>query len=141
MAEIRTYYKEGASRFSLTRAGELPVREAQLGALHAIGAHFSLHLTPVVVALPTGVGKTVVAAAAPFVIPNSTRVLHVVPTKVLRQDLVANLRDQRQLRTVSLVGDDFPNPVVLEVAERPANWESFDGVDAAVSIPNALSST
>lgn len=134
----RTYFRENANKCSLTRAGDLPIREAQLGALHAIGAHFSLHSAPAIVALPTGVGKSAVGAAAPFVIPKSNRVLYVVPTKVLRQDAVANLSEQRHLRAVSFLDDDVPNPDVLEVDSRPADWDVFEAYDAAVALPNSL---
>lgn len=114
------------------------MRTAQLGALHAIGSHFTLHSTPAIVALPTGVGKTVVAAAAPFLIPDARRVLYVVPTKVLRQDAVDNLRTQRQLREVSLLSDEAGNPGVIEVDGRPTNWDIFRECDIAVTLPNSL---
>lgn len=137
MAE-RTYFREAAGKFSLTRAGNLPIREAQLGALHAIGAHFSLFEAPAIVALPTGVGKSAVGAATPFVIPHANRALYVVPTKVLRQDAVANLSEQKQLRAVSLLGDDVPDPVVVEVDAKPTEWDGFEACDAAVALPHAL---
>ena len=125
-------------RFSLTRAGNLPIRRAQLGALHAIGAHFALTDKPAIVALPTGVGKTVVGAAAPFVVPRTNRVLYVVPSKVLRQDAVANISSQAQLRAVGLVGDDIDNPALIDVASKPLDWSSFEACDAAVALPNTL---
>lgn len=80
------YFEELAGQLSLARSGPMPVRRAQLGALHAIGAHFAVHSSPAIVAIPTGVGKTAVSAAAPFVVPEAGRVLYIVPTKVLRQD-------------------------------------------------------
>ena len=134
----RSYYRESAPRFSLTRAGDLPIRRAQLGALHAIGAHFALTDKPAIVALPTGVGKTVVGAAAPFVVPHANRVLYIVPSKVLRQDTVANLTTQVQLRAVALVGDGIGNPDVIDVSSRPSDWSSLEACDAAVALPNAL---
>lgn len=134
----RSYFTEAQTRFSLTRTGDVPVRNAQLGALHAIGAHFSLRSEPAIVALPTGVGKTVVAAAAPFVLSDVHRVLYVVPTKVLRHDAVANLRGQLQLRNVSLLGDDVGNPAVVDVSSRPSGWDEFADCDVAVALPNSL---
>lgn len=134
----RTYFREAQSRFSLTRTGDVPVRNAQLGALHAIGAHFAVHAEPAIVALPTGVGKTVVGAAAPFVLSDVNRVLYIVPTKVLRQDAVRNLSSQIQLRNVSLIGDDVGNPIVIDISSKPSGWSDFEECDAAVGLPNSL---
>jgi superfamily II DNA or RNA helicase len=137
-ADVGNYFERASPHFSLLRSGPLPVRSAQLGALHAIGSHFTLHSTPVLVALPTGVGKTVVAAAAPFLIPDVRRVLFVVPTRVLRQDAVDNLKSQRQLRGVSLLGAEAGNPKVVDVDGRPTDWDVFDECDVAVALPNSL---
>ena len=132
------YYAELSQQFSLTQAGPMPIRRAQLGALHALGAHFAVHENPAILALPTGVGKTAVAAASPFVIPSTKRVLYVVPTRVLRQDAVANLRTQRQLKAIALLPESSPSPTVIEVDRRPESWSDLNNCNAAVSLPNAL---
>ena len=107
------------------------------GPFTVLGAHFTLRSTPALIALPTGVGKTVVAAA-PFLIADVGRVLYIVPTKVLRQDAVANLREQRQLRDVSLLASAASDPSVIEVDSRPASWDAFVSCDVAVALPNSL---
>ena len=109
-----------------------------MGALHAIGAHFSLWEKPAIIALRTGVGKSAVGAAAPFVVPHTNRVLYVVPTKVLRQDAVTILSEQTHLRSVSLLSQDVPNPTVIEIASKPTGWGPFEDCDLAVTLPNAL---
>lgn len=52
--------------------GEPGLRTAQLGAIHAIAAHFSTRHEPAVVTMPTGSGKTAVLLAAAFVLRASS---------------------------------------------------------------------
>ena len=136
--EHSVYFSENQTRFSLTRAGDLPLRHAQLGALHALGAHFSLSAEPAIVALPTGVGKSAVGAAAPFVIADPGRTLYVVPSKVLRADVARNLAGQHQLRACGLLTEDIPDPRVLEVDSKPGSWDAIERADAVVALPNSL---
>lgn len=59
------------------------LREAQLGALMALAAHSTVSEEPAQLVLPTGVGKTAVAALAPYLLL-AERVLVVVPGKLIR---------------------------------------------------------
>ena len=57
------YFSSNYSRINYPIATETQkgLRNAQLGAIHAIGAHFSIYKTePALVVLPTGAGKTAV---------------------------------------------------------------------------------
>lgn len=50
----------------IAQADEQPgLRRSQIGALHAISAHFTLFERPAVVVLPTGAGKTAVLTLTP----------------------------------------------------------------------------
>ena len=62
------------------------LREAQAGALHAIAAHRSASEEPAQIVLPTGVGKTLVAVLAPYVL-EAERVLVVTPARIVRDQV------------------------------------------------------
>src|SRR3954447_17600780 len=63
--------------------GTSTLREAQRGALYAIAAHRSTSDEPAQVVLPTGVGKTLVAVLAPYLL-EARRVLVVTPARIVR---------------------------------------------------------
>lgn len=69
-----------------TTAGVIGLRPPQIGALHAVHAHWSVASTPATVVMPTGTGKTdtmlsiLVSACCP-------RVLVIVPTDALRTQI------------------------------------------------------
>jgi len=62
------------------------LREAQRGALHAIAAHRSASDEPAQIVLPTGVGKTLIAVLAPYVL-EAERVLVVTPARIVRDQV------------------------------------------------------
>lgn len=47
---------------------------AQIGAIHAVASHFTVHERPAVVVMPTGSGKTAVLMTVPYLL-EATRVL------------------------------------------------------------------
>jgi hypothetical protein len=55
---------EQANGGGTVEAGKRGLRPPQIGALHAIGAHWSIHKQPATVALPTGTGKAETMLAA-----------------------------------------------------------------------------
>lgn len=59
---------------------------AQLGAIHAIAAHFSMRRDPAVITMPTGSGKTAVLIAAAFVL-RAKRILIVAPGRLVREQI------------------------------------------------------
>lgn len=128
-----------AGTFAVVRRGDKPVREAQIGALHALGSHFTLHREPAIVALPTGVGKTVVAAATPFVLEDVARVLVVVPGVVLREQVTQALAEASQLRAHGLASDTLTAPLVQEVRSRQTAWDHAVDFDVVVSTPHCVS--
>src|SRR3989337_1918910 len=53
---------------------------AQIGAIYALGAHFTIHEQTAVVTMPTGSGKTAVLMMSPYLL-QATRVLVITPTR------------------------------------------------------------
>ena len=64
------------------------LRRAQLGAVFATVAHFTVSREAALVSMPTGTGKSAVMTLLPFVM-GSKRVLVVTPSKLLREQLTA----------------------------------------------------
>lgn len=94
------------------------LRPPQLGALHAIGAHWSLELRPATVVMPTGTGKTetMLAALAAY---RRSPTLVVVPWDLLRKQTAEKFLGFGLLRALSVLPVDVPNPIVGIVTKRP----------------------
>lgn len=93
------------------------LRSPQIGALHAIAAHWSLSNDPAIVVMPTGTGKTEVMLAV-TVESRGDRVLVIVPTDALRQQTADKFREYGLLRRLGIVAD-VANPVVGLLTGRP----------------------
>lgn len=73
-------------RFPLKYDGQPGLRRGQIGALHAIAAHFTFKADPAVVTMPTGSGKTVVLALSPYIL-RANRVLAITPSRLVRNQI------------------------------------------------------
>lgn len=99
------------------------LRSPQIGALHAIAAHWSLSRDPAIVVMPTGTGKTEVMLAV-TVESRGDRVLVIVPTDALRQQTADKFREYGLLRRLGIVAD-ITNPVVGVLTGKPTTAQ-FD---------------
>lgn len=128
-------------RFPL-KDGEAPgLRMAQLGAIHAIAAHFSLRRDPAVVTMPTGSGKTAVLIAAAFVL-QAKRVLIVAPGRLVREQIADEVEKLATLRSAGALPDEVPAPRVLAVKKRittPEGWERLAEYDVVVGTVQSIS--
>ena len=93
------------------------LRPPQIGALHAIAAHWSLSKDPAIVVMPTGTGKTEVMLAV-TVESRGDRILTIVPTDALRQQTADKFREYGLLRSLGIV-TNVKNPVVGVLTGRP----------------------
>ena len=102
------------------------LRPAQVGALHAIGAHWSLYRHPATVVMPTGTGKTetMLATLAGFV--RRGPLLVTVPSAILRDQTASKFRTFGLLRKLGVLTDDAPNPIVAVVMRRPRSLEDLE---------------
>lgn len=117
------------------------LRNSQIGALHAVSAHFSLRHDPGLVVLPTGTGKTAVLMLAPYLLL-SKRVLVITQSRFVRDQITQDFRTLRTLKAVEALAGDQATPNVFENKERvetSAAWESFREYDVVVATPNAAS--
>lgn len=110
-------------------------RLGQLGAMHAVLAHESVHDDPAIVCLPTGYGKTALMMALPLLLA-AQRVLVVEPSDALRRQISSHFRELSTLRRIGAISDEIPNPEVLRLEGRPegaAAWEALAVQDVVVT--------
>lgn len=93
------------------------LRPPQLGALFAVGMHWSLHTLPATVVMPTGTGKTETMLAT-IAAHEVNRSIVAVPTKALRDQTGEKFKIMGLLRRLGVLASDG-NPVVGIVRRRP----------------------
>jgi hypothetical protein len=106
--------------------GKEGLRPPQVGALHAIGAHWSLFHHPATVVMPTGTGKTetMLATLAAFI--RGGPLLVTVPSAVLRDQTAVKFRTFGLLRKLGVLMQEASNPAVGIVTRRPRSIEDLD---------------
>lgn len=112
-------------------------RNAQIGAIHAVASHFTIHNRPAVVVMPTGSGKTAVLMMVPYLL-GARRVLVVTPSRLVRDQITRQWRELRLLKALGALSEDVKAPKVLEVTSRvssTAKWVGFQQVDVVVGTP------
>lgn len=107
---------------NLVHAG---LRAPQIGALHAIGAHWSLYSTPATIVMPTGTGKTETMIATLVGQVKGTFFV-VVPSSPLRSQTVKKFLTLGLLRKLRVIPEDMPNPIVGVINNRPRSESELD---------------
>lgn len=109
--------------------GEEGLRPPQLGALHAIGAHWSLDHQPATIVMPTGTGKTetMLATLAAF---GRSPALVVVPWDALRAQTAQKFLTFGLLRKLKVLPQDAPNPIVGIINKRLQTLEDLELIEA-----------
>jgi superfamily II DNA or RNA helicase len=141
MSDFFFQYREALSLVAQTQTPNQGFRQGQIGALHALLAHVSLHDDPAIVCLPTGYGKTSVMMALPLLL-SPKRVLIVVPSDSLRKQISSHFRELSTLRRIGAIPDTVPNPKVLRHEGRPHSedeWLALTEFDVVVSTPGSSS--
>ncbi|MFW7247483.1 DEAD/DEAH box helicase [Enterobacter sp. BNK-34] len=94
------------------------LRPPQLGALHAIGSHWSLETSAATIVMPTGTGKTETMLATLAAYSNQP-LLVVVPWDTLRTQTANKFVNFGLLRSIGVLENDVPNPIVGVMKKRP----------------------
>jgi superfamily II DNA or RNA helicase len=115
------------------------LRPPQLGALHAIGAHWSLSRQTATIVMPTGTGKTetMLATLAAYV---RGPLLVVVPWDLLRGQTARKFLSFGLLRQLKVLAPDVPNPIVGIMTRRPASQDELDFFESCNVIISTMSS-
>lgn len=104
------------------------LRNAQIGAIHAIAAHDTLENNhAAIVVMPTGSGKTAVLMMAPYVLKKS-KVLLVTPSAMVRGQIFNDYKTLKTLKDVGILDDSVLCPVIFEACHEYSteNSEEFD---------------
>lgn len=138
------FFVEQAGTLSLFQQYRSPnngFRPGQLGAMHAVLAHFSLQDDPAIVCLPTGYGKTSLMMALPLLL-GPRRVLIVEPSSALRKQVHSHFSVLSTLRRIGALPEDAPLPAVHLHVGRPQSleeWLLLEQFDVVVSTPGSSS--
>ena len=132
---------DGAIGFT-THSRPHSLRRPQIGALHSIVGYQSSGLTePGIVVMPTGTGKTETMLAW-LVAQRPERVLVVVPSSALREQIASKFETLGILQQEGIVGPSAMRPLVGRVAGRFDSEEDASAFVAAcnvvVATPNAI---
>lgn len=117
------------------------LRPPQLGALFAIGSHWSLYRHPATVVMPTGTGKTETMLSALASFPQGA-MLVAVPSKALRKQTARKFLTFGLLRKLGVLPDDIENPIVGILSGQPKTKNDlaiFDDCNVVVSVIASLS--
>jgi superfamily II DNA or RNA helicase len=136
-------FQRYAPRLRLTQSvvGDGRLREAQLGALLALGAHAARSDDAAQLILPTGVGKTAVATLSPYLLA-ANKVLVVVPGRLIAEQVRAAFEDVQRLIDWQVL-PRATRPPRVEIAKHlatAANWKQWKrSADVVIGTPNVLS--
>ena len=108
-------------------AGVAGLRRPQVGALHAIHAHWSTSDETATIVLPTGIGKTETMLST-LISAGCTRVLVVVPTDALRTQLSGKFESLGMLKApaINVLAASAQCPVVGTLVSKPKTHEDVD---------------
>ncbi len=122
-------------RLPLNSKGSPGYRWAQLGAVHSIVSHFWRSTKPALVVMPTGSGKTAVMQTAALLL-RSSRVLVVVPSKLLREQIADEFSRLHPLVSIGALEEPATRPAVNDAKQRvrsDADWSSLADYDVVVA--------
>ena len=140
MAYFSNNYKN--LRFPKATAENPGLRNAQIGAIHAIGQHFTLHDTePALVVMPTGSGKTAVLTIAPFLL-QARRVLVISSSKLVRGQINEKIGTLSTLKHIGVFAKDHEAPNIKEIKSMLTSiedWGELTNYDLVIGLPQSLS--
>lgn len=97
---------------------ERGLRPPQIGALHAVLAHWTVTADPATIVMPTGTGKTETMLAL-LVAQRLERVLVIVPTDTLREQIAGKFLSLGVLKPAGVVTSGTTLPIVGMLQRRP----------------------
>ena len=120
----------GVVNYPIASEHSVGLRNAQIGAIHAIASHSTLEpVDAAVIVMPTGSGKTTVLMLAPYVL-QKTKVLIVTPSAMVRGQIVEEYKQLKTLKHIGVFHEDVKPPIVYE-AEHLFNIGQIDNISCA----------
>ncbi|HIG96006.1 hypothetical protein A3D62_02475 [Candidatus Kaiserbacteria bacterium RIFCSPHIGHO2_02_FULL_49_11] len=109
------------------------LRSPQIGALHAIHAHWIVDDSTATVVMPTGTGKTETMLST-LLSKKCSKILVVVPTDALRNQIAEKFLSLGVLKTFGIVPESYQHPIVGILREMPVNMTELDSVFEASNV-------
>ena len=138
-----SYFSDNYSKltFPLEKGENLGFREAQRGALFAIGSHFSGRNDAAIITMPTGTGKTAVLQASAFLL-QANRVLVLTPSRLVREQIADDFKKLGVLKRLGAVPANIDDPKVMATTGRITDslqWEGLREFDVVVATVPSVS--
>lgn len=123
-------------QYPLADEENLGLRNAQIGAIHALGAYFTTKTEPVLISMPTGTGKTAVIMMVPYLL-RATKVLVITPTVLVRSQIATDFFELQVLKKIGVFSNDIKPPNVYEMTKRYTDEqnEKVKNADVIISTP------
>ncbi|MBU3169905.1 DEAD/DEAH box helicase [Clostridium estertheticum] len=110
------------------------LRNAQIGAIHAISSFFTLHNNKAaIVIMPTGSGKTAVLMMTPYVI-ESLKVLIVTPSIMVRGQITEDFENLKTLCKATVFNEDVQKPKIYEIKHMYSEEEMQNVINSDVIV-------
>ena len=122
-------------RYPIASENAPGLRNAQIGAIHAIASHSTIEpIDTAVIVMPTGSGKTSVIMIAPYIMRKS-KVLVVTPSAMVRSQIVEDYESLQTLKKVGVFEETIPPPSVFEAEHMYSDEqaEKFSQADVVVA--------
>jgi len=131
-----SYFSDVYDKLRYPRAdkGLKGLRNAQLGAIHAIAAHATLNIKEAnIIVMPTGSGKTAVLMMAPYVLAKQ-KALIVTPSIVVRGQISDDYRNLKTLKQIGVFDKGVRPPAVFELKKMYSEAQSEFVITADVVV-------
>lgn len=138
-----SYFSTNYGRINYPVATEMAkgLRNAQLGAIYAIGAHFTVNQNePALVVMPTGSGKTAVLNLTAYML-RAKRVLVISSSVMVRGQIFEEFATLKTLKASNVFFAELPAPAVKEIKSPIKSfeeWNSLRDFDVVIGIPNSI---
>ena len=105
-------------KYPLDSAKTKGLRNAQIGAIHAIASFFTLQQNQAAITvMPTGAGKTAVLMLTPFLL-SKNKVLVVTPSVMVRGQIAEDFQTLSTLCKANVFKQSMPKPTVYEMINK-----------------------
>lgn len=115
----------------------IKLRNAQHGAIMAIGSHSSTSKHPALISMPTGTGKSAVIMLSPFLL-KSKKVLIITPTVLVRSQMADDFKELKTLTRIGVFPEVMHKPQVFEMSSKYKSNMISDIKDCDVTIATPI---
>ena len=136
---MESYFEKQYRKLKFVKGSEASpgLRNAQIGAIHAISSYFTVHKNKAaIIVMPTGSGKTAVLMMTPYVV-GSEKVLVVTPSIMVRGQIVEDFTSLRTLCKATVFNNGVKKPNIYEL-KNTYNEDYFEVIcnaDIVIATP------